>query len=54
MSFNKLSKYSKEIIYKEIYGMIFGSFDLNEKQDIISVNDYIKARENSFSKNVNP
>lgn len=48
--FNKLSQYSKEIIYKEIYGMIFGSFSLQEKFEILPLDKYIQARQNSFSK----
>lgn len=49
-SFEKLSKYSKEIIYKEIFGMIFGTYDLNEKTEIMPLEDYVEARGNSFSK----
>ena len=48
--FLKLSKYSKEVIYKEIYGMIFGFYDLRNKQDILPLSEYINKRENSFSK----
>ena len=48
--FNKLSKYSKEIVYKEIFGMILGSYSLDVKKDMMSLSDYIVARQNSFSK----
>ena len=48
--FNKLNKYSKEIIYKEIYGMIFGFYSLDANYDIMPLNDYLLARQNSFSK----
>ncbi|MGN1222503.1 MAG: hypothetical protein ACI4TT_04645, partial [Christensenellales bacterium] len=48
--FNKLSKYSKEIIYKEIFGMIFGFYNLTDKPDIMPLNEYVLARQNSFSK----
>jgi len=48
--FNKLNKYSKEIIYKEIFGMIFGFYSLEERPEIMPLNKYIEARKNSFSK----
>ncbi|MBQ3213454.1 MAG: hypothetical protein IJB10_00340 [Clostridia bacterium] len=48
--FNKLSKFSKEIIYKEIFGMIFGFYSLEEKLEIMPLDRYIEARKNSFSK----
>lgn len=47
---NKLSKYSNEIIYKEIFGMIFGFYSLQEKPQIMPLEKYIEARQNSFSK----
>ncbi|MBQ9792311.1 MAG: hypothetical protein IJW32_01005 [Clostridia bacterium] len=48
--FNKLSKFSKEIIYKEIFGMIFGFYSLEDKFDIMPLDRYIEERKNSFSK----
>lgn len=48
--FNKLNKYSKEIIYKEIFGMIFGFYSLKEDYEIMPLDSYILARQNSFSK----
>ncbi len=48
--FAKLEKYSKEIIYKEIFGMIFGFYNLDEKPEIMSLQKYVEARQNSFSK----
>ena len=48
--FAKLSNYSKEIIFKEIYGMILGSFDLESRSDIMSLEEYILKRQNSFSR----
>ena len=48
--FAKLSKLSKEIIFKEIFGMIFGSYSLENQTDIMSLERYIEARQNSFSK----
>ena len=48
--FLKLNKYSKEIIYKEIYGMIYGYYTLEDKLDILPLDSYILKRQNSFSK----
>lgn len=48
--FNKLNKYSKEIIYKEIFGMIFGFYSLEEKLEVLPLEKYILLRQNSFSK----
>jgi len=48
--FSKLSKYSKEIIYKEIFGMILGFYTLEEKQEILSLERYITLRQNSIAK----
>ena len=48
--FNKLSKYSKEIIYKEVFGIIFGFYNLSTKPNIMPLNDYVLLRQNSFSK----
>lgn len=49
-AFNKLSMLSKEIIYKEIYGMIFGFYNLEQKPEIMPLSAYIEARQNSFSR----
>lgn len=48
--FAKLSTYSKEIIYKEIYGMICGFYNLETKPEIMPMEEYILKREQSFSK----
>ena len=48
--FSKLSNFSKEIIYKEIFGMIYGYYNLNNAPDIMSLDDYILTRTDSFSK----
>ncbi len=48
-SFKKLNKYSKEIIYKEIFGMIFGYFDITSSQSEISLQKYTEIRKNSFN-----
>lgn len=49
-AFSKLYRYSKEIIYKEIYGMIFGFYNLEENPEIMPLDKYIENRQNSFSK----
>ena len=49
-AFDRLNKYSREIIYKEIYGMIFGYYNLESKPEMISLEDYVLERENSFSR----
>ncbi len=48
-SFLKLTKYSKEIIYKEIFGMIYGYYSLNDNNEIMPLKVYTEARKNSFS-----
>ena len=48
--FFKLSNYSKEIIYKEIFGMIMGSYNLSNPKDMLSLEEYITKRTNSFSR----
>lgn len=47
---SKLSNHSSEVIYKEIYGFLLGSYDINNHLDILSLDDYIERRKNSFSK----
>ncbi len=49
-SFKKLNKYSKEIIYKEIFGMIFGFCKNNDALSEISLQEYTETRKNSFSR----
>ena len=49
-AFNKLSTLSKEIIFKEIYGMIFGYYNFEEQPQIMQLNDYVEARQNSFTR----
>ncbi len=51
-AFNKLSTYSKEIIFKEIYGMIQGSYNLDTDKYKLSLEEYIAKRENSLPKEV--
>lgn len=45
-AFEKLSAYSKEIIYKEIFGMIFGV--QKESGEIVTLEEYTKSRTGSF------
>lgn len=48
--FNRLASYSKEIIYKEIFGAVFGCYDLTKRYDILPLEDYILSKTDSFSK----
>lgn len=44
----KIKGISYSVIYKEIYGMIFGNFE-NAKENMLSKEKYIQLRKNSFS-----
>lgn len=46
--FVRLEKYSKEIIYKEIYGMIYGHYDLDTRPQVMKPDEYMEARKSSF------
>lgn len=46
---DKLKNISHSIIYKEIYGMIFGCFGDGSGEEMLSLEEYKKRRENSFS-----
>ena len=46
---DKIKNISPEIIYKEIYGMIFGKYELDAPKDMMSKDEYIKARSDSFT-----
>lgn len=48
--FAKLQNFSKEIIFKEIFGMILGFYDLKNPQQILPLQAYVDLRQNSFSK----
>ena len=48
--FNKLSTYSKEIIFKEIFGMVLGFYNLETKVSMLTLDEYIAKRENSIPK----
>lgn len=45
----KIKNLSYSIIYKEIYGMIFGTAKKENNYEMLSLADYKKKRENSFS-----
>ena len=47
---NKLKTISHEIIYKEINGLILGSYNQKTDSDFVSLDNYISMRENSFSR----
>ena len=47
---NKLKTISHEIIYKEINGLILGSYNQKTDTYYVSLEEYISLRENSFSK----
>lgn len=49
-SFQKLSSLSKELIFKEIFGVIFGSYNIKENRHKMSLNEYLLTRSNSYSK----
>ena len=47
---DRIKNISPEIIYKEIYGMIFGKFELDAPQEMLSLDEYIEARRDSFTR----
>lgn len=47
---DRIKNISPEIIYKEIYGMIFGKYELSTPQDMMSEEEYVEARQGSFSR----
>lgn len=46
----KIKNIAPEIIYKEIYGMIFGKYELGSPQDMMGREEYIAARAESFTR----
>lgn len=46
---DKLKNISLSIIYKEIYGLIFGSYAEENPKEMLDLEEYKKKRENSFS-----
>ncbi len=51
-SLKKIGNFSKEIIYKEIFGMIFGSYQENSTKTMLSQKEYVEARKDSFPTSV--
>ena len=47
----KIKDISYAVCYKEIYGMIFGSYTPGSNSDMLTLEEYRKRRENSFEKN---
>ncbi|MCH5156186.1 MAG: hypothetical protein J1F69_06210, partial [Clostridiales bacterium] len=47
---DRVKNISPEIIYKEIYGMIFGKYEPDAPQEMMSMDDYISARVDSFTR----
>ncbi len=45
----KLEQYSSEILYKEIFGMIYGFYDF-KTNSMLTKNEYVLLRQDSFSK----
>ena len=46
---DKIKNLSYSIVYKEIYGLIFGSYDESNSKEMLSLEEYKLKRENSFS-----
>ena len=46
----RIKHISPEIVYKEIYGMIFGKYELSAPQEAMGREEYIEARKESFSR----
>ena len=47
---DRIKNVSPEIIYKEIYGMIFGKYELDSPQEMMSPEEYVAARSDSFTR----
>ena len=47
---DKIKNIAPEIIYKEIYGMIFGKYELDCPQEMMGKEEYIEARRESFTR----
>ncbi|MCH5157180.1 MAG: UvrD-helicase domain-containing protein [Clostridiales bacterium] len=47
---DKIKNIAPEIVYKEIYGMIFGKYEPDEPKDMMSREEYFNARRESFSR----
>lgn len=47
---DKVSHLSHEVIYKEIFGVILGCYDMSNPSPMLSVQEYTEKRKNSFSR----
>ncbi|MCM1394438.1 MAG: AAA family ATPase, partial [[Eubacterium] siraeum] len=47
---DRIKHIAPEIIYKEIYGMIFGKYELETPQDMMGRDEYAEARSDSFTR----
>ena len=47
---DKIKHIALEIVYKEIYGMVFGKYELASPAEMMSRDEYCKARMDSFSR----
>ena len=47
---DKIKHIASEIVYKEIYGMVFGKYELDSPKDMMSREEYYNARRESFSR----
>lgn len=47
----KIKNLSYEVIYKEVYGLIFGKFDLDSQKPMLTQNEYRELRKDSFNAN---
>ncbi|MBR1748123.1 MAG: AAA family ATPase [Clostridia bacterium] len=48
--FERVKGLSNEIVYKEIYGMIYGKYDPNSPSDMLDRSEYYDLRKDSFSR----
>ncbi|MBD5099765.1 MAG: AAA family ATPase [Clostridiales bacterium] len=46
----KIKHIAPEIIYKEIYGMIFGKYEIDSPRDMMGRDEYAEARSDSFTR----
>lgn len=49
-SFDKIKNLSPEIVYKEIFGLIYGKYDPENPSDMMTREGYCESRKESFSK----
>ena len=47
---DKIKHIAPEIVYKEIYGMVFGKYELASPQEMLTKEEYFTARRESFSR----